>query len=120
MAESIEHQADIINDVRALQNDGCLAVMAQTDLPICLMHMQGLPRTMQLNPQYDDLIKDIHSFFEARIAACNEVGIATDRIILDPGFGFGKTLEQNYELLAKLSLLNLLVYLFLQDYRVNL
>ncbi|MDO7086387.1 dihydropteroate synthase [Pseudocolwellia sp. AS88] len=103
MAESIEHQADIINDVRALQNDGCLAVMAQTDLPICLMHMQGLPRTMQVKPQYDDLIKDIHSFFEARIAACNEVGIATDRIILDPGFGFGKTLEQNYELLAKIS-----------------
>jgi dihydropteroate synthase len=103
MAESIEHQADIINDVRALQNEGCLAVMAQTNLPICLMHMQGLPRTMQVKPEYDDLIKDIHTFFEERIAACKQVGISTDRIILDPGFGFGKTLEQNFELLTKLS-----------------
>lgn len=103
MAESIEHQADIINDVRALQNEGCLAVMSQTNLPICLMHMQGLPRTMQAAPQYDDLINDIHTFFKERIAHCNAHGITTDRIILDPGFGFGKTLEQNYELLAQLS-----------------
>lgn len=103
MAESIEHQADIINDVRALQNEGCLAVMSQTNLPICLMHMQGLPRTMQAAPQYDDLINDIHIFFKERITHCNAHGIATNRIILDPGFGFGKTLEQNYELLAQLS-----------------
>ncbi|XPF96477.1 dihydropteroate synthase [Colwellia sp. RE-S-Sl-9] len=103
MAESIAHQADIINDVRALQNEGCLAVMSQTNLPICLMHMQGLPRTMQAAPQYDDLINDIHTFFKERIAHCNAHGIATKRIILDPGFGFGKTLEQNYELLAQLS-----------------
>ncbi len=103
MAESIEHQADIINDVRALQNEGCLTVMSQTNLPICLMHMQGLPRTMQAAPQYDDLINDIHTFFKERIAHCNAHGIATNRIILDPGFGFGKTLEQNYELLAQFS-----------------
>jgi len=103
MAESIEHQADIINDVRALQNDDCLAVMSQTDLPICLMHMQGLPRTMQAAPIYNDLIEDINVFFKERIQACNNVGISTERIILDPGFGFGKTLEQNFELLAKFS-----------------
>lgn len=103
MAESIEHQADIINDVRALQNEGCLAVISQTHLPICLMHMQGLPRTMQAAPQYENLINDIHTFFKERIAHCNAHGITTNRIILDPGFGFGKTLEQNYELLAQLS-----------------
>jgi len=103
MAEAIEHQADIINDVRALQNKGCVAVMAQTDLPICLMHMQGLPRTMQKAPQYTNLVDDIHIFFEERISLCNSQGINTNRLILDPGFGFGKTLQQNYELLAQLS-----------------
>lgn len=103
MSESIIYQADIINDVRALQNENCLAVMSQTDLPICLMHMQGLPRTMQVEPKYSDLLNDIHTFFNERIEACNQVGIKTNRIILDPGFGFGKTLEQNFELLAKLS-----------------
>jgi len=103
MAEAITHQADIINDVRALQNDGCLAVMAQTHLPVCLMHMQGLPRTMQVAPQYSNLIEDINNFFKARIQACNENSIETNRIILDPGFGFGKTLEQNFQLLAEFS-----------------
>lgn len=93
MAESIEHQADIINDVRALQNEGCLAIMSQTNLPVCLMHMQGLPRTMQAAPQYNNLIKDIDYFFKERIQACNNAGISTDRIILDPGFGFGKTVD---------------------------
>lgn len=104
MAESIEHQADIINDVRALQNEGCLAIMSQTNLPVCLMHMQGLPRTMQAAPQYNNLIKDIDYFFKERIQACNNAGISTDRIILDPGFGFGKTVDQNFELLAKFSI----------------
>ncbi|MBU2871758.1 dihydropteroate synthase [Colwellia sp. E2M01] len=102
MAQSIEQGADIINDVRALQNEGCLNVLANSDVPVCLMHMQGLPRTMQNNPQYSDLIGDIKQFFIERIEACEQAGINQNRIILDPGFGFGKTLEQNYQLLAQL------------------
>ena len=103
MAEAISNGADIINDVRALQNEGCLHVMAQTELPVCLMHMQGLPSTMQKAPHYNDLIEDINTFFNMRIEACEKVGIKANRIILDPGFGFGKTMEQNFNLLAKFS-----------------
>ncbi len=103
MSQAISHGADIINDVRALQNEGCLAVLAQSNIPICLMHMQGLPRSMQDNPQYQDIIGDIKQFFIDRINACEQAGIKRERLILDPGFGFGKTLEQNYQLLAQLN-----------------
>ncbi len=103
MAESIAQGADIINDVRALQNQGCIEAVAQSDVPVCLMHMQGLPRTMQENPHYDDVINDIMAFFKQRIGICEQAGIGKDRLILDPGFGFGKTLQQNYQLLANLS-----------------
>ena len=103
MSEAITYDAGIINDVRALQNEGCLHTVAQSnDIAICLMHMQGLPRTMQHQPQYHDLISDISFFFQQRIAACAQVGIASSRLILDPGFGFGKSLEQNYSLLAQM------------------
>lgn len=102
MAHAIAHGADIINDVRALQNEGCLAVLAQSNVPVCLMHMQGLPRSMQENPHYDEVIGDIKQFFIKRINACEQAGIKRERLILDPGFGFGKTLEQNYQLLAQL------------------
>lgn len=103
MSEAITYGADYINDVCALQNEGCLDVVAQSNIPICLMHMQGKPRTMQVNPSYNDIIQDISLFFEKRIQACNDAGILNERLILDPGFGFGKTLEQNYELLGKLT-----------------
>ncbi len=104
MSEAINHGAGIINDVRALQNEGCLHAVAQSsDIAICLMHMQGLPRTMQHNPQYQDLISDIKIFFEQRIFACEQVGISTSRLMLDPGFGFGKSIDQNYSLLAKMN-----------------
>jgi dihydropteroate synthase len=103
MSQAISYGADIINDVRALQNEGCLAVLAQSNIPICLMHMQGLPRSMQNNPQYEDVIGDIKQFFIERINACERAGINRERLILDPGFGFGKTLEQNYQLLAQLN-----------------
>ena len=102
MAQAIAHGADIINDVRALQNEGCLAVLAQSNVPVCLMHMQGLPRSMQENPHYDEVIGDIKQFFIERINVCEQAGIKRERLILDPGFGFGKTLEQNYQLLAQL------------------
>ena len=100
MAEAVEQGAGIINDVCALQNENCLSVMAQSEIPVCLMHMQGKPRTMQVNPQYEDVIGDIKAFFNERISACRQAGISQERLILDPGFGFGKTLEQNYHLLA--------------------
>lgn len=103
MSEAIEHEVDLINDVRALQEPGCLDVAAQCELPICLMHMQGQPRTMQKNPHYDDLFNDISDFFKQRIQACQQAGIGLEQLILDPGFGFGKTVEQNYQLLANLS-----------------
>jgi dihydropteroate synthase len=106
MSQAIAYSADIINDVRALQNEGCLAVLAQSDVPVCLMHMQGLPRSMQVNPQYNDVIGDIKQFFIERIKICENAGIKRNRIILDPGFGFGKTLEQNYQLLAQLNQFN--------------
>ncbi len=104
MEQSILAGADIINDVRALQNEGCVEVMAKyPKVPICLMHMQGLPRTMQENPQYDDVVDDIIEFFKQRIAVLSNAGIDKQRVMLDPGFGFGKTLTQNYELLGRLS-----------------
>ena len=106
MKEAIEHGAGLINDVRALQNDGCLTAVAQSDVALCLMHMQGLPRTMQSSPRYDDLITDITVFFEERIIACQQAGITIQRLILDPGFGFGKTLDQNFKLLAQMEKLN--------------
>lgn len=102
MFESLKAGAGIINDVRALQNPECLSILAKVDVPICLMHMQGMPRTMQENPKYDDVINDIIMFFKDRIAICELAGINRDRLLIDPGFGFGKTLEQNYQLLAHL------------------
>ena len=103
MSEAIEYGANMINDVRALQNKGCLDVVAQSNVLVCLMHMQGMPRTMQENPQYKDLIIDILNFFEKRIESCKQKGINKARLILDPGFGFGKTLEHNYQMLAQFS-----------------
>ncbi|GAM55940.1 dihydropteroate synthase [Vibrio ishigakensis] len=103
MKQAAEAGADIINDVRALQEPNALQVAADTRLPICLMHMQGQPRTMQSNPQYDDLLEDVGEFLEKRIRACAEVGIDKSKLILDPGFGFGKTLEHNYQLLQQLE-----------------
>lgn len=100
MSEAILHGADMINDVRALQNENCLDVVAQSDISICLMHMQGMPRTMQESPHYKNLIDDIITFFQRRIESCEIKGIKRERLILDPGFGFGKTLKHNYKMLA--------------------
>lgn len=108
MAEAISYGADMINDVRALQNKGCIDVVAQSDIAVCLMHMQGMPRTMQENPQYNDIIDDILEFFKQRINCCQQNGINKERLLLDPGFGFGKTLTHNYEVLAKLNQFNVL------------
>ncbi|MGL1959226.1 MAG: dihydropteroate synthase [Colwellia sp.] len=103
MAEAIENGANMINDVRALQNKNCLDVVAQSNISLCLMHMQGMPRTMQEQPIYQNIINDIKQFFNDRIIACEKVGIAKNRLIVDPGFGFGKTLAHNYHLLGNFN-----------------
>jgi len=93
----------LINDVRALTREGALEAAATSGLPVCLMHMQGNPENMQDDPVYEDVVKDITDFLAHRVQACNDAGITSDRIMLDPGFGFGKTLEHNLELLSRLK-----------------
>ncbi|WP_318493832.1 dihydropteroate synthase [Photobacterium leiognathi] len=103
MYEAVNAGADLINDVRALQEPNALMVAANANVPVCLMHMQGQPRTMQHKPNYKNLREDVSVFLDERIKACEEVGIERQQLILDPGFGFGKTLEHNYEMLAHLE-----------------
>jgi len=95
--------AGFINDVYALREEGALDAVADTGLPVCLMHMQGEPRTMQQHPRYGDVVVEVRDFLQQRIQAAEAVGISRDRIIVDPGFGFGKTLEHNLDLLRNLS-----------------
>ncbi|KDO15072.1 dihydropteroate synthase [Vibrio metoecus] len=103
MRQAIVAGADLINDVRALQEPGTLDVAAQAQVPVCIMHMQGQPRTMQMAPQYDNVVEDVCAFLVERIAACEAAGIKRENIILDPGFGFGKSIQHNYHLLAHLE-----------------
>jgi dihydropteroate synthase len=104
MRQAIEAGADIVNDVRALQEPGALEVVAQyPDVVVCLMHMQGQPRSMQNDPHYNDLASEINDFFNQRIAACETAGIRQSQLILDPGFGFGKTLKHNYQILSQFN-----------------
>jgi dihydropteroate synthase len=98
--------AELVNDVTALRGDPTLAeVVAEAGAYVCLMHMQGQPRTMQAAPRYDDVVDDVRAFLEARLLAAIAAGIAEDRICLDPGIGFGKTAEQNFELVRRLDAL---------------
>ena len=94
--------AGLINDVRALSEEGALEAAAATQCAVCLMHMQGDPRSMQLAPHYDDVVSEVKAFLEQRIKVCRAAGIAADRMVIDPGFGFGKTLEHNLQLLRHL------------------
>ncbi len=104
MRQAIEAGADIVNDVRALQEPSALEVVAQyPDVVVCLMHMQGQPRSMQNDPHYNDLASEINDFFNQRIAACETAGIRQSQLILDPGFGFGKTLKHNYQILSQFN-----------------
>lgn len=98
IAEAAKSGAHIINDVRALQREGALSAAAATGLPVCLMHMQNQPDSMQHNPQYDDVVTEVMEFLNQRKQDCLEAGISVDKIMLDPGFGFGKTLEHNLSL----------------------
>ena len=94
--------ATLINDVRALREEGALQVAAEGDAAVCLMHMQGEPRTMQADPQYSNVVADVKAFLADRIDACVAAGIGKERIAIDPGIGFGKRLEHNMQLLAAL------------------
>ena len=102
MEAALSAGADFINDVRALQLPGALEVIAKYKAPVCLMHMQGDPASMQDKPRYSDVTDEVKAFLLARIKACTDAGIEESKIMLDPGFGFGKTLEHNYQLLADL------------------
>ena len=103
MAEACRAGAHLINDIKALQEEGALNVAAASDALICLMHMQGDPKTMQQQPAYTNVITEVSSFLNNRVNACLQAGISAEKLILDPGFGFGKTLEQNYELLGRMK-----------------
>jgi dihydropteroate synthase len=106
MREAIATGASMINDVYALQAPGALAAVAQSGVAVCLMHMQGTPADMQTDPHYDDVVAEVLEFFGDRMRAAHAAGITPDRIVLDPGFGFGKTLEHNLELLRRLDRFN--------------
>ncbi|SIS42346.1 dihydropteroate synthase [Thalassolituus maritimus] len=108
--ESAKAGAHLINDVRALRREGALKAAAESGLPVCLMHMQGEPDTMQKNPRYDDVVQDVRNFLKERIAAAQAAGIASEQILLDPGFGFGKTRVHNYTLLNRLEQIAALGY----------
>jgi len=102
MREAVAAGAAMINDVAALRGEGAMQAAADLGVPVCLMHMQGEPRTMQEKPRYDDVVADVAAFLESRIAACVEAGIGEELIVVDPGIGFGKTHRHNVELLANL------------------
>ena len=103
MAECAKVGMDLINDIRALQEPQALETALGLGLPVCLMHMQGQPRTMQANPHYDDVVAEVLEFLKKRTALCLEEGMKPENIIWDVGFGFGKTVQHNYKLLQQLA-----------------
>jgi dihydropteroate synthase len=103
MAEALDAGCDMVNDVNALQAPGAIEVLANSNAAICLMHMQGEPRTMQYNPHYNDVVQDVFTFLQQRVMACLDAGITRDRLVIDPGFGFGKKLEHNLLLMKHLA-----------------
>ena len=103
MTEAVAVGAGLLNDVRALGREGALKAASATGLPICLMHMQGSPATMQDRPEYDDVLDDVEDFLAQRVKDCEAAGINSDRLILDPGFGFGKTVEHNLRLMNNIT-----------------
>lgn len=101
MLAAADMGAGLINDVRALQREGAIEAAVKADLPVCLMHMQGEPKTMQANPSYDDVFCDIEAFFVERLASVHRAGISKEKVLLDPGYGFGKTAAHNLLLLKE-------------------
>ena len=103
MREAIAAGAAMINDINALQAPGAIEAVAASDVALCLMHKQGTPADMQVKPHYDDVVAEVLAFLSARVLAVRAAGVAAERIVVDPGFGFGKTLEHNLELLRRLD-----------------
>jgi len=103
MRAAVAEGADMINDVNALQAKAAIETCAELDIPVCLMHMQGKPRTMQQDPQYDDVVNDVADFLLQRSRACMNAGVDRSNIVIDPGFGFGKSLRHNLSLLNRLE-----------------
>lgn len=103
MKQALECGADMINDIRSLSEPGAMEVVAQAGVPVCIMHMQGQPKTMQENPDYKDVLQEVDKYLTHKIDECIQAGIVRENIIIDPGFGFGKTLAHNYQLLAHLE-----------------
>ena len=110
MREAIRLGAAMINDVNALQAPGAMEVCAAANVAVCLMHKQGAPDTMQQSPRYQDVVAEVRDFLHARALACEAIGIARKRIVIDPGFGFGKTVEHNFSLLRRIDELSALGY----------
>ena len=103
MRTALDVGADMINDVNALQAEGAVEVAVENQVPVCLMHMQGTPRDMQIQPRYQDVVDDVMEFLQKRTDTCVASGLKIEEIALDPGFGFGKNTAQNYQLFASLS-----------------
>lgn len=103
MREAAKVGMDLINDIRALQQPNALQAAAELGLPVCIMHMQGQPRTMQANPKYTDVVQDVLAFLRNRSAECIAAGVRKENLIWDVGFGFGKTVQHNYQLLQRLT-----------------
>lgn len=103
MQSAVQAGANLVNDVNALCADGAVECCAELAVPVCLMHMQGEPRTMQQNPQYSDVVNDVRDFLLERVRVCLAAGMKGNKILLDPGFGFGKTLEHNLQILSRLN-----------------
>jgi len=103
MRAAILAGASMVNDVNALQADGALQVISQSDVAVCLMHKQGTPQTMQQGPAYRDVVEEVNAFLRDRVTAAEAAGITRKRIVIDPGFGFGKTVEHNLALLRGLG-----------------
>ena len=108
MAAALTAGASMVNDVRALREPGALAVLRGSDAAVCLMHMQGTPQTMQIDPRYEDVVGEVCGFLRERVEACEAAGIDRARVVIDPGFGFGKTKAHNIELLRQLGQLKAL------------
>ncbi|WP_040728177.1 dihydropteroate synthase [Thiomicrorhabdus sp. Kp2] len=103
MAEAISRGVDIVNDVNALQSEGAMQIVAESDVTVCIMHKKGCPEDMQNAPEYGDVVIEVRDFLLDRAQACEAAGISKNKIIIDPGFGFGKTLAHNTQLFNELS-----------------
>src|SRR5204863_1381477 len=103
MREALRTGASMINDIDALTAPGALEIVAASQCAVCLMHKKGEPATMQQAPRYDDVVKEVFAFLRERISACEKAGLSRNRLVADPGFGFGKTVQHNLKLLKHLG-----------------